>query len=82
MTFSNISGRPQTVVGASIYNCFNTNSYTHKDTDYHYLPSNVSRLNSSMPLLDPEVDSADEDGCHQGGGEDHVSSSEEGSDFN
>ncbi len=48
MTFSSISGRPQTVVGPSIYNCFNKTGCTHKDTDYNYLPSSVSQLNSRM----------------------------------
>lgn len=48
MTLSNVKGRQQTVVGGSIYSCFNRASYTSKDNDYRVLPRNVSMLNRIM----------------------------------
>lgn len=48
MTASKTSGRQQTFVGVSLYNCFNKTSYTSKDSNYRVLPRDVSLLNRSM----------------------------------
>ncbi len=67
-----------------IKRCIQGSNFRSREDTEHFLPHRLlfPGQYNRVPLLDPEVDSADEDGCHQGGGEDHVGSSEEGSDFN
>ncbi len=67
-----------------IKRCIQGSNFRSREGTEHFLPHRLlfPGQYNRVPLLDPLVDSADEDGCHQGGGENHVGSSEGGSDLN